>query len=147
MEEKRYTAEEALNLQSSSYQKGYNEGYQLRKQEQPGAVWVKATRENMRRSAILRDSVLPENHIHQWVVSGWDEKGVKFTNRVEKEWWELEILDESGTAAVREEDGEKAQFNNWHRWLSENGYTYDGEYYYDQDNNYFTPDQLWAKFK
>lgn len=43
MEEKKYTAEEVLDLQSAAYQKGYNEGYQLRKQEQQGAVWVKAT--------------------------------------------------------------------------------------------------------
>lgn len=42
---------------------------------------------------------------------------------------------------------EKAQFDNWHRWLSDNGYTYDGEYYYDEDNSYYTHDQLWAKFK
>lgn len=99
MEEKKYSAEEALNLQSSAYQKGYNEGYQLGKSE----IWVKATRENMRRSAILRDSVLHENNIHQWVINGWDEKGVLFTNKVFKEWWELEILDESGAAAGREE--------------------------------------------
>lgn len=49
------------------------------------------------------------------------------------------------SAAGREDD--KAHFDNWHRWLSDNGYTYDGEYYYDEDNNYFTPDQLWVKFK
>jgi hypothetical protein len=59
-----------------------------------GVVWVKATGENMRRSAILRDSVLPENHIHQWRVNGWDGKGVMFTNGILKEWWELEILDD-----------------------------------------------------
>lgn len=59
---------------------------------------------------------------------------------------ELEYLSDEGAAAAgREED--KSQFDNWHRWLAENGYTYDGEYYYDQDNNYFTPDQLWVKFK
>jgi hypothetical protein len=44
-------------------------------------------------------------------------------------------------------EDEKQHFDNWHRWLSENGYTYDGEFYYDEDNNYYTPDQLWGKFK
>lgn len=44
MESKRYTAEEALNLQSAAYQKGLNEGYELRKSEaQPAPRWVKAS--------------------------------------------------------------------------------------------------------
>lgn len=47
----------------------------------------------------------------------------------------------------REEDVEKSQFDNWHRWISEQGYTYDGEFYYDEDLNYYTPDQLWGMFK
>lgn len=41
---KRYTAEEVLNLQSAAYQKGHNEGYQLRKLEHPSTpIWVKST--------------------------------------------------------------------------------------------------------
>lgn len=41
MEEKKYTSEETLNLQAVAYQKGYNEGYELCKQERQGAVWVR----------------------------------------------------------------------------------------------------------
>jgi hypothetical protein len=64
----------------------------LAQQAPTEVVWIKATRRNMRRSAILRDSVLPENHIHQWKVDGWDGEGVMFTNGILKEWWELEML-------------------------------------------------------
>jgi hypothetical protein len=70
---------------------------ELTSNQHPESIgWVKATKENMRRSAILRDSVLPENNIHQWSTRAWDDKGVLFTNKVSKDWWELEILDESG---------------------------------------------------
>jgi hypothetical protein len=80
----------------SGFTRGHDVGYERGKREvQPSLVWVKATREIMRRSAILRDSVLPEQNIHQWIVNGWNDEGVSFTNRIFKEWWELEILSQS----------------------------------------------------
>jgi hypothetical protein len=92
------------NVWQSGYAWGHDAGYEKGKREvQPGPVWVKATRVIMRRSAILRDSVLPELNIHQWIVNGWNDEGVSFTNRIYKEWWELEILDESKQGNMEEE--------------------------------------------
>lgn len=85
-------------------------------QRQAGPRWIKATRENMRRSAILRDQVVHENHIHQWHIKSWHEAGVTFTNGITKEWWELEILCESTTPSKESDAVEFAI------WLSENNY-------------------------
>lgn len=109
---------------------------------QPGAVWVKAEK--------VRDSIGIPYHAKDEESKGagtfdvnghftWGDGSITFRHCQD----DLLILDES--AAGMEEN--KAHFDNWHRWLSDNGYTYDGEYYYDEDNNYFTPDQLWVKFK
>lgn len=113
--------------------------------QQPGPVWVKATPENMRRSAILRDSVLPENHIHQWAIRGWDEKGVRFDNKVEKEWWELEILvDESGESKEGNREIDAVAFNIY---CTDSYYYENGYWWHKEGHDPYSVDQLYAIFK
>jgi len=50
-------------------------------------------------------------------------------------------------AAGREENMSEAQFLFFNNWLSEGGYSYDGEYYYNEANDFFTPAQLYQLFK
>lgn len=43
-------------------------------------------------------------------------------------------------------DWAKRQFDSFNKWLSEGGYSYDGEYYYDEKNNFYAPDQIWERY-
>ena len=40
----------------------------------------------------------------------------------------------------------KEKFDAYHKWLSEKHYTFDGEYYYDEGNNFFKPEQIWNEW-
>ena len=95
-------AEEIANLFHKEFQ-----------QSDATPVWTKATRRNICQSAVLRDSVVVENYIHQWRIAGWDNKGVKFTNGIIKEWWELEILQEENMSEARSKDRELLHFAQW----------------------------------
>lgn len=44
-----------------------------------------------------------------------------------------------------EEALRKAQFEKWNKWLVDNGYTFDSEYYYDEKNNFYTVNEMWEK--
>lgn len=62
-----------------------------------------------------------------------------------KEEFDFIFRKKRATAGREEED--KKQFDALQSWLSNGGYSFDGEYYYDDENNFFTPDQIWQLFK
>ena len=67
MEDKKYTAEEALNLQAAAYQKGFNEGYELCKKggslgaplrETIEDILLKTGKHNQEECSELADAIL-----------------------------------------------------------------------------------------
>jgi hypothetical protein len=112
------------------------------------AIWVKA-------SARLPDK---SGHITwRWLdkteaYAGYDEKkGFIFGTggaRVDPTYYsEIEWLDEeTGQSNKDDANVSKEQFLSLNKWLSDGGYSYDGEYYYNEANDFFTPEQLYEQY-